>query len=220
MDLTNTQTLPALFFVGLLGGVHCVGMCGALVTAFGISDFGPKSTTRLLTLNVGRMFTYTLLGAVAGLVGHGFSQLFAIPVALYIFAQIMLIGLGLYLAGWRSFIPYIEQYGKAGWQALQPVLGKVIPPKTGKQTLFAGMIWGFIPCGLVYSALSSALLSGNPIEGGLAMLAFWLGTLPNLLVIGRFSFVLRKWMQNKMVKKAAGVLVCLLGVYGLSHLWF
>ncbi|WP_033375532.1 sulfite exporter TauE/SafE family protein [Leeia oryzae] len=215
------ESLSALFIVGLLGGVHCIGMCGALVAAFGMGSHQQHGMRQLLLLNLGRLCTYSLLGALAGLIGaglHGFGRLFPVQVTLYVIAQLMLIALGLYLAGLPSIVPQLEKRGKILWRHLQPRLAPLLPPTTPRQGFLAGLLWGGLPCGLVYSALTSAMLAGSVKTGALTMLAFGLGTLPNLLVMGRFSLQLRQFVQHPKWRRLAGCLVAALGIYGLWHL--
>jgi sulfite exporter TauE/SafE len=109
----------------------------------------------------------------------------------------------------------IEQLGSVLWQRIQPLTRLVFPITSPLRALLLGMLWGWLPCGLVYSVLVTALASGHPQSGALIMLAFGLGTLPNLLVIGLFWERCRRWVQSPRVRLFAGLIVMAFGVYGL-----
>lgn len=212
-------SIIAVFFVGLLGGVHCLGMCGCIVGI--LTGQLPKDGARWpfhLAYNSGRIVSYTVAGMLVGLIGQA-GLLFrdAVPVQHLLFAlsSLMLIALGLYLAGIWGMVRHIEQIGRVLWQRIQPLTRFVFSITSPLRALLLGMIWGWLPCGLVYSVLVTALASGHPQSGALIMLAFGLGTLPNLLVIGLFWERCRRWVQSPRVRLLAGLVVMGFGVYGL-----
>jgi sulfite exporter TauE/SafE len=212
-------SIIAVFFVGLLGGVHCLGMCGSIVGI--LTGQLPKDGARWpfhLAYNSGRIASYTVAGMLVGAIGQA-GLLFrdAVPVQHLLFAlsSLMLIALGLYLAGLWSMVRRIEQLGSVLWQRIQPLTRFVFPITSPLRALLLGMLWGWLPCGLVYSVLVTALASGHPQSGALIMLAFGLGTLPNLLVIGLFWERCRRWVQSPRVRLFAGLVVMAFGVYGL-----
>jgi sulfite exporter TauE/SafE len=212
-------SIIAVFFVGLLGGVHCLGMCGSIVGI--LTGQLPKDGARWpfhLAYNSGRIASYTVAGVLVGAIGQA-GMLFrdAVPVQHLLFAlsSLMLIALGLYLAGIWSMVRRIEQLGNVLWQRIQPLTRFVFPITSPLRALLLGMLWGWLPCGLVYSVLVTALASGHPQSGALIMLAFGLGTLPNLLVIGLFWERCRRWVQSPRVRLFAGLIVMAFGVYGL-----
>ena len=211
--------LFAIFLVGLLGGTHCVGMCGGIVTALSMQLPGKQmNVSYLIAYNLGRISTYTMVGALAGAVGSSVLLLKGfLPVQqlLYVMANVMLVMLGLYLAGIWHAVVYIERVGGFVWKRMQPFMGKLLPVKSISRAFIVGTIWGWLPCGLVYSVLVSALASGNALHGAMLMLAFGLGTLPNLLAMGFFAQNLKSWLQNKYTRLAAGLLVAGFGVWGL-----
>ena len=216
-------SLIAAMLVGLLGGVHCVGMCGGLVGAFSLQlpGKGPRISYHLAA-NLGRIASYAIAGGIAGALGGTslfLQQLFPVEKVLYAFASLMLILLGLYLAGFAQTVLVLERLGGGVWKKLQPLLGKLLPIRSLPQAFAAGMIWGWLPCGLVYSVLITALASGSPAQGALTMLAFGLGTLPNLLAMGWFASHLQPLLQKRALRVAAGLLVMALGLLGLARLW-
>ena len=212
-------SIIAMFFVGLLGGVHCLGMCGSIVGA--LTAQLPKTGRRWpfhLAYNAGRLASYTVAGALAGTLGQaGMLLRDQIPVQHLLFAvsSLMLIALGLYLAGVWGIVRHIEQFGGTLWRHIQPLTRGLLPVDTPLRALLLGVLWGWLPCGLVYSVLVTALASGHAQSGALIMLAFGLGTLPNLLALGLFWDNIRSLARSPRVRLAAGLLVAGFGMYGL-----
>ncbi len=212
-------SIVAVFFVGLLGGVHCLGMCGSLVGI--LTSQLPKHGARWpfhLAYNSGRVSSYTLAGVLAGAVGQAgmmFRDVVPVQHLLFGLSSLMLVALGLYLAGLWGAVRRIETLGAAIWKRVQPLTRGFFPVTTPFRAFMLGTLWGWLPCGLVYSVLITALASGHAGNGALIMLAFGLGTLPNLLAIGLFWESLKRWVQSTMVRRVAGLLVMSFGVYGL-----
>ncbi len=220
-------SLLAAFLTGLLGGAHCVGMCGGIVAAMslqapGAAPVGRGSAALHLAYNAGRVASYGLAGALAGLLGSAAflsDSLYPLQRGLYGLAQAVLVLLGLYLAGLNPSVLVIERLGGGLWRRIQPLLGRLLPIRSPAQALLAGAAWGWLPCGLVYSVLVSALASGSPLRGGLLMLAFGLGTLPNLLLMGWAAQRLRQFTRQRWLRRLAGLAVAGLGVWGLARLF-
>ncbi|MGZ8966395.1 MAG: sulfite exporter TauE/SafE family protein [Gallionella sp.] len=212
-------SIIAVFFVGLLGGVHCLGMCGSLVGI--LTTQLPKNKplwTFHLAYSGGRVLSYSVAGALVGSVGAaGLLWRDQVPMQHLLFAlsSLMLIALGLYLAGINHLVRRIEALGGGLWRRLQPYTRRLFPVSTVWRAFQLGMVWGWLPCGLVYSVLLAALASGSAQHGALIMLAFGLGTLPNLLLIGLFWQRVKGWVQHPRVRLSAGLLVAAFGVYGL-----
>ena len=215
-------SLMSAFLVGLLGGGHCVGMCGGIVGA--VSMHLPQSKSKvpfLLAYNAGRILSYTIAGAIAGLVGASsffLQQVLPIQHVLYGISSLMLIALGLYLAGIWHGVTHLENAGKAIWKTLQPYSKRYIPVQNFRQAFILGGLWGWLPCGLVYSVLIAAIATGKAVSGGLLMLAFGLGTLPTLLTMGMAAVRLKTVLQNIWVRRASGLLVLGFGILGLFRL--
>ena len=214
-------SLIGAFLVGLLGGVHCVGMCGGIVGAFSLQlpGRGPRISYHLAA-NLGRLTSYVFIGLIAGTVGSAsafLSHLFPAEKILYLIANLVLIALGLHLAGIWSGVLILETAGGGVWKRLQPLFKKLVPIQTMPQAFAAGMVWGWLPCGLVYSVLIAALASGTALQGGLTMLAFGLGTLPNLLLMGLFASQLQRFLARRGVRLAAGLIIVALGLLGLAR---
>lgn len=211
----------AAFIVGLLGGVHCLGMCGGIVSALTFS-LPPRQRTQLAFLfpilvayNTGRISGYMVVGALGGGLGSVFLSLNGLVNSqhiLQIFAALFMLALGLYLAGIWAGVAKIENAGRVVWKYIEPFGRRFIPVDSALKALPLGFIWGWLPCGLVYSIVIWTLSTGSALKGALLMLAFGLGTLPNLLLMGTAAASLAKFTRNPLVKRIAGLLVVALSL--------
>jgi hypothetical protein len=218
--------LGVAVLTGLLGGVHCAGMCGGIVSALGSSrtTTGTARSRKLwlnhLCYNLGRIASYMVAGAVAGTVGSlglMLDGLLPVQIALYAAANLVLIGLGLYLAGIRGPVSSLERLGSGFWSVLKPFTRRFLPADSPAKALALGMLWGWLPCGLVYTMLFTALISGNAQSGATVMLAFGLGTLPNLMAAAALLHGPRAWLASRPARTLSGAVVLGFGVYGLAH---
>ena len=217
-------TLTAAVLVGLLGSVHCIGMCGGIAGALtlGVPAEQRRSTraavSYLLAYNVGRIGSYALAGAIAGLVGENALKLFSMQnahtIGLFISA-FFLIALGLYLGGWWQMLSALERAGAKLWRRIEPFGRRLLPVRNPAHALGLGALWGWLPCGLVYAALAWSLTTGSARQGALLMLAFGLGTLPMLLALGSAGRWISALTRRIAVRRTVGALVILLGVYTL-----
>jgi uncharacterized protein len=213
----NTGIALSLFLAGLLGGLHCVGMCGGIFGA--LSSDGNAGQLRL-SLHIGRILSYGVLGAVVGSLGSMaaiFEKWVPVQIGVYVFANALLLMVGCYLLGWHKPIARVESWGGKLWQSIAPITRALIPLRTCPRAFSVGLLWGFMPCGLVYGALAMALLSGSAMNGGAMMLMFGLGTLPNLLAAGAVLHYLRPRRLDKIWRLASGVVIGGFGLYGLAH---
>jgi sulfite exporter TauE/SafE len=220
------QLLPyfSAFIVGLLGGVHCIGMCGGIVGAltFGLPEKKRQSFASLLPFqlayNFGRLLSYVIAGAIMGGLGMLLAELIPIQIAqrtLLFIAGIFMVLLGLYLSGWWMILNRVERAGGILWKKIEPYGRKLMPVQTPIQAFGIGMIWGWVPCGLVYTMLINAVSSGGAVEGATLMFAFALGTLPNLLAIGLLAGAAARLARSEIARKTAGITVMIFGVYTL-----
>ncbi|MEJ2059431.1 MAG: sulfite exporter TauE/SafE family protein [Gammaproteobacteria bacterium] len=231
MDLTlgNQAGYLAAFIVGLLGGVHCVGMCGGIVGAltFGLPE-PVRSRPRglfpyLLAYNLARILSYTLAGTLMGGVGWFAAHWLSIRDAqlwLHGFAALFMIALGLYLGGWWRGLARLEQAGGRLWKRLEPLGRRFIPVRSPWAAFQLGLVWGWLPCGLVYSVLIWSIAAGSAVHGALLLLSFGLGTLPNLLAMGVFAAQLAHFTRRPLVRQIAGLMVLSFGVFalwGIAH---
>ena len=213
--------LGAAVLTGFLGGVHCAGMCGGIVAAVaGQSAGNVRPWLMHLAYNAGRIASYALAGAVAGAVGSlglMFDRWLPVQIVLYVMANLLLIALGLYLAGIRSPITRLEHLGAGLWRRIQPFTRRFLPADSVPKALALGMLWGWLPCGLVYTVLFTALLSGSALNGAILMLAFGLGTLPNLMAAAVLLQRSRSLLASRTARLFSGVTVMAFGVYGVAH---
>ena len=214
-------TYLTAFVVGLLGGVHCIGMCGGIVGAltFGLPERQRARIGALLpyqlAYNLGRVVSYVAAGAIMGGLGMLIAEFMPVYYAqrvLLAVAGIFMILLGFYLSGWWLVLNRLESAGSRLWRLIEPISRRLLPVRTPGQALLVGMIWGWIPCGLVYSMLVTAVSAGSALQGAAVMLAFALGTLPTLMSIGLLAGVAARLSRSPAVRSVAGALVMLFGV--------
>ena len=210
--------LAAAFAAGLLGGVHCAGMCGGVVAALSMSATGP-TLPRNLAFNAGRIGSYTLAGALAGSLGAVMTSAAVMDtrLVLLVVANVFVALLGMYVAGWGGGIVRMEVLGRGLWRRLEPLRRHFLPIDTTARALGAGALWGWVPCGLVYGMLVLAIASGSAGAGALVMLAFGLGTLPSLLAAGLAAAKLSSLRRSVAVRRTAGALLVGLAVIGLAR---
>jgi sulfite exporter TauE/SafE len=211
----------AVFLIGLLGGTHCVGMCGGIVSALTVQLPGQRPAWPLhLAYNLGRISGYTIAGTAMGALGSiglMLNGLLPVQMALYVGANLMLVALGLYLVGFTKGLAPVERGGQWLWMRIQPLTKRFLPVQGVAQAYPLGLLWGFLPCGLVYSVLATALMSGSALRGAATLLAFGLGTLPNLLLAGLLLARFRRFAQSSAVRTVSGLLVLGFGVFGLFN---
>ncbi|OGA73203.1 MAG: hypothetical protein A3G81_30105 [Betaproteobacteria bacterium RIFCSPLOWO2_12_FULL_65_14] len=233
LDQTVIAAAAAGLFAGAMGGAHCAAMCGGIAgavplrTASALPAAAPRSATgagafaRNFAFNAGRIVSYTVAGALAGSVSSAALVMHDAMVMrhlLFAAANLMLIVLGLYLAGLWDGVTALERGGALLWRRIQPLAAGLLRSPSLRDTLALGALWGWIPCGLVYSMLVTALASASTANGALIMFAFGLGTLPNLLAIGWAAGHAGKYFRFPALRIAAGLVVAGFGVLGLWRL--
>jgi sulfite exporter TauE/SafE len=215
-------SLWSAFLVAMLGGGHCIGMCGGLMMAVGMQLPQPK-WLYLLTYNLGRISSYALAGALVGSLGQASSVLeFILPIQqiLFLLSSLMLLLLGLYIANLWHGLLLIEKLGGRLWVRVEPWARKLLPIQHLPQSFLAGMLWGWLPCGLVYSVLIGALASGSAQNGAIMMLMFGLGTLPMLISLGFASAKLKPVLQSERLRMICGGMIAMFGIMGLYRLFW
>ncbi|MCP4995442.1 MAG: sulfite exporter TauE/SafE family protein [Gammaproteobacteria bacterium] len=222
MDLSLSLALV----VGLFSTLHCVGMCGGIMGAL---SYGLPQAVReksghfalfLLAYNLGRILSYALAGALMGLLGgrllawlgpglgHGWLQWFA---------ALTMVLIGLHIAGWLPKLAQVERLGVPLWRKLEPLGHRLMPVQTLPKALIYGAVWGWLPCGLVYTMLLSTAAKVSPLEGALYMLAFGLGTLPSVFATGMLAGRLYRFANMPYLRQSVGLVIVLLG---LLSLWY
>lgn len=211
----------AMLALGLASGVHCTAMCGGIVVAF--SSTQPlvrqgELWRRQAAMNAGRIAAYVALGAAAG--GFGAALLArAAPAqgALQLAASVLLMLVGLHLAGLAGVLARLERLGAPLWRRLQPLAARLFTRPSLPAAFIAGSLWGLLPCGLVYGALTLSIAAGGAAEGAAAMAGFGLGTLPWLLAAGVAAARLRAFLSRRWFRLAAGASVLGFGAWGIAH---
>ncbi len=214
-------SLVLAFTVGFFSAIHCFGMCGGIVGALSLSlpaavRERPVSLLGYVSLyNLGRILVYVLLGLLVGaggqLLGWGVGDELWRQVAGAV-AAVTLVLVGLYLTDWFPPLRRMDRLGNVLWRRLEPLARRILPIRSYPGALLAGLIWGWLPCGLVYYALFLTLPLGGPWKSGLFMLAFGLGTLPAMLATGALTGWLARLGRNRRLRQAAGLVLALFGL--------
>ena len=214
-------------------------MCGGIVSAFSVATprraFPVPVTNgagavasvtvldgagRVIAYNAGRLASYAIAGAIAGGVAQSvrtLSFISTLQTGGYWLANLMLVALGLYLMdAWRG-LAKLEAAGHVVWRRIQPFVKHLLPVDSVPKAFALGGLWGWVPCGMVYSVLLTAMLSGSAVSGAALMLAFGAGTLPVLLTMGMLGTRLQAWTRRSSVRAAAGLVVLAFGLFGLAR---
>jgi len=222
--MNDPVTLTSAFLLGFFSTLHCIGMCGGIIGALSLSlpieirNNKPKLFTFVLTYNIGRLISYTTAGFIAGAVGTsvlqstGFDQGHAI---LRVIGVTMMVAVGLYLTGWLPQLASVEKIGIPIWKRLEPIGRKLVPVASIPKALAYGLIWGWLPCGLVYFVLIWALTAGDTVLGGLTMLAFGAGTLPTLITAGFMTSWITRFAHSRKARQVVGLLIIAMAIGSL-----
>ncbi len=216
----STSYLVALI-MGLFSGFHCIGMCGSIIGTLTLSLRQEiRDNKSLLTLfvfyyNLGRITSYTIGGFIAGLLEH----VLTLPLGeghghrlLQILSAIVMTGAGLHIAGWFPRFAYIEKTGSLFWKKIEPYGRRLIPVHTLSQAYVFGMVWGWLPCGLVYTALALSATTGEIVRSGLTMLTFGIGTLPAVMGVGIMTSLMARLSQMRRFRQSAGLFLIALAL--------
>ncbi|HEX8956895.1 MAG TPA: sulfite exporter TauE/SafE family protein [Burkholderiaceae bacterium] len=243
--MNGLSLLPA-FLIGLAGSVHCIGMCGGIVSAFTVVSSSPRRFPvavvtegprfaaravqtggvdvapwlRMAAYNGGRITSYAAAGAIAGGMAQGLAALIdinAIRIVTFWASNIILVALGLYLMGLWPGIARIEALGQRLWRWLQPLTPRLFPLNSAPKLFAAGLIWGWLPCGMVYSMLLTAMLAGTATGSAMLMAAFGAGTLPAMFLIGYLGLRIANLRWYNDIRLFAGAIVLGFGLVGLVH---
>jgi uncharacterized protein len=219
--LLESVNLVGAMLLGLMGAGHCLAMCGGIISTLSISSNGHQAGTNwllVLVYQLGRISSYTLFGLFAGWLGLQFKLLSSLPI-LQIISSILLIAMGLYISRIWMGLSYLEKLGKKLWNLISPLAKHFLPVVSPRQAFALGCLWGWLPCGLVYTSLGYALSLGNSIQSALFMLIFGLGTLPATLLAGSTSLGLKQFLNNKTVRTIVAIGFILFSIYTLVTLF-
>ncbi|WP_228719849.1 sulfite exporter TauE/SafE family protein [Methylococcus geothermalis] len=216
----STSYLVALL-MGLFSALHCLSMCGSIIGSLTLSlrreirDNKGLLMPFVLSYNMGRITSYAIGGLIAGLLEHVLS----IPLGeghghrvLQILSALVMLGAGLHIGGWFPRFAYIEKGGALFWKRLEPYGRRLIPVETLPQAFFFGMVWGWLPCGLVYTALALAATTGDVVRSTFTMLSFGIGTLPAVVGVGIMTSLLVRLSRMQKFRQIAGITLIVLAV--------
>lgn len=217
----NTSYLVA-FMMGLFSSMHCLGMCGSIIGALTLSlrqDLRRSTQTLfpyVLSYNLGRISSYAAAGLLVGILQHVFTLPFNKVDGyrvLQIGSALFMGGAGLYIAGWFPRFAYIERVGSKFWRLIEPLGRRLIPVHTMTSSFFFGVVWGWLPCGLVYAAIALSATAGEIHRSALTMLAFGLGTLPAVMSVGIMTSLVSHIAHNRWARRFAGIFIIALAVF-------
>lgn len=216
----STSYLVA-FAMGLFSALHCLSMCGSIIGSLTLSlrreirENKYQLIPFVLSYNIGRVASYSVVGYFAGLL----HNVLMLPLGegqghriLQIVSALIMAGAGLHIAGWFPRFAYIERAGALIWRRIEPIGRKLVPVETLPQALIFGMIWGWLPCGLVYAALTLAATAGNEVRSTLTMLFFGLGTLPTVIGIGIMTSLMVRLSSLRRFRQVAGISLIILAL--------
>ncbi|MGP4842671.1 sulfite exporter TauE/SafE family protein [Marinobacter sp. 1Y8] len=215
---------PGAFMIGLLGSAHCLGMCGGISASLSMAvpvgqNFRARQSLMLFGFNAGRIASYMLIATLIALVSTRAVDAWAqLGTALRTLAGLLLILMGLAMGQWWQGIRYIERVGGPLWRRLAPLTQRLMPVQRPSQALMLGMLWGWLPCGLIYSTLGWAALQPTVPAAALTMLFFGLGTLPSMLATGYAAASLQRLKANRHFRQVTGVLLIAFGLWTLPFL--
>lgn len=218
-------TVSLMLTLGLLGSTHCVAMCGGIAGALVLSlpvdcRREPACLARYIAAyNLGRVATYTAAGGLGGLFGAalaGAGQVSLVQETLRVLSALVLIAAGLYLTGWVPWLNRIDRVGEPLWRRIEPLGRRLLPIRALGQAFWFGVVWGWLPCGLIYYALLLALSTASPWAGAFFMLLFGIGTLPAVAGMGAAAGWLADHARRRRVQQVAGLLLVAIGVWGLA----
>ncbi len=210
------------YLIGLMGSTHCLGMCGGISASLSMAlpvghGYRRKQTLMLLAFNGGRIGSYVLIATLVALLSTSATQQWAsLGPVLRTIAGGLLILMGLSMAHWWQGIRYVERIGTPVWKRLSPLTQRVMPIRHGWQALVLGGLWGWLPCGLVYSTLGWVALQPTVSSAATTMFVFGLGTLPSMLATGYAASWIQKLRGHIRFRQIAGLLLIIYGLWTLS----
>jgi uncharacterized protein len=209
--MTDPTYLSA-FALGLAGSGHCLGMCGGIAAALNLG--GHRSVPVTLSYHTGRILSYTLLGGLLGLAA-GSVNIAAWTMGLRYLAGFLLIGMGLYVAGWWTGMQILERAGAKLWQPVQRYSSRWLPIRNPLQGLALGLCWGLMPCGLIYSSLAWSATAQDTVQSASLMFCFGLGTLPAMLAVSLGADKLQAFLRQRGLKLFIAVMLIASGLWTL-----
>ncbi len=218
-----TSVLLAAAAMGLFGGWHCATMCGgvASVMCAASARTARGGSPAIVAYNLGRWAGYVLLGAIVGTLGSLLEIAPSLDVVRFVLrtiAVLAMLAVGLMLAGLPSMVGWFEAAGAPLWRAVSPLTRRFLPVRTVWQGLALGLLWGLMPCGLLYTALALAASTESTLRGAATMAVFGLATLPVMLTLGALADATRSALRRGWVRRTAGVAMLAFGAWSATAL--
>lgn len=213
-------SVVAALGLGLMGAGHCMTMCGGIAAALSLAQEPSNRYKHWLNLfyNLGRITTYSLLGGLMAAFA-GFAPSTGLPIARTL-AGVLLLLLGLHFLGRSRAMLWLERAGQGIWRLLKPLATALVPVNHPFKAFIAGAVWGWLPCGLVYSALVYAATQGAFVPGAAVMLAFGVGTLPALFLGGLAAAYVQQWFRGPRVRTVVAIGYLTFGLWTISTAWY
>lgn len=211
------STLAGAFLAGLLGSVHCLGMCGGIAGAAAAGP-GPqgRNLSWVLLYNLGRVGSYSLAGAIAGAAAFALGSAIDLPAWGAItrgLTGVILVLIGLNFALGLRLPRFLEAGGGRIWALVSPAARRLLSSRSALGMLGLGALWGWLPCGLTYTMLVAAAGTGKALDGAMLMLAFGMGTLPSMMAAGAAAGSLQRFTRARYTRRLSGILLVILGIW-------
>ena len=216
MTLTMPEYIISIFLMGIVGSIHCVGMCGGFALAIAQRSGNQRDfLIRQVFYYLGKTTTYMLMGGVAGGLGHVVVGAFGGPqeiLSIALGAVLILVGLG--LLGWFKGPRFTTSLAR--WKPLSNAMGRLMKEKNRPATFGLGVLNGFLPCGLVYGALAIAVVSERALAGALYMGVFGLATIPALFALASLGALMKPVWRHRL-NQVSGLIVMLAGIITIAR---
>jgi uncharacterized protein len=224
MENELVLSYSSAYLIGLLGSTHCLSMCGGISASLSMAlpvgaGYRRRQTLMLLAFNSGRIASYVLIATlVAFLSTRAADQYASLGPVLRSIAGVLLILMGLSMGQWWQGIRYVERLGAPVWRKVSPMTRHVVPVNRVWKALALGSLWGWLPCGLVYSTLGWAALQPSVQSAAGTMLFFGLGTLPSMLATGYAASWINRIKSHTRFRQLGGVLLIGFGLWTLPFI--
>lgn len=219
--MTPEIGLLTALIIGFAGTPHCLGMCGGIAASLGAATSEEQRPRRLLLAlgyNLGRLASYTVMGVLFAALVAMLGSTIAAPswaVLARLATGLVMVAIAAHLlVDWRG-LRRIEAVGAFVWKQIGPLARSLLPVRNAGTALALGALWGWLPCGLVYTVLITAALSADPVTGGLMMLVFGLGTLPAMTGVTVFGQAVRRWQGQQGLRRGLGVILLVFALWTL-----
>jgi uncharacterized protein len=215
-------SIGAALTAGLLGSLHCAAMCGGIAASASLGTRRESALAAALRVNIARVASYSIAGAIAGGIGGGIVQMAridALQLGMRMAVGAVLIVVALRLLDRRGRLGFLRGPGSQVWRWLAPLQRRLLPATTPARQLGLGMLWGWLPCGLSGTLLFAAWFSASALQGSMIMAAFGAGTLLTMVPLSWSGTRLLSGLDRPGARGVAGGVVMLAGVLTLTAPW-